>query len=252
MKKNSYAAIFKNGIVENNPTLVQLIGMCPTLAVTTSVINALGMGAAVIVVLTFSNLFISLLRKIIPEQVRIAAYIVVISGFVTAVELLLKAFLPSISASLGLFIPLIVVNCIILARAEAFASKNSPLASVCDGLAMGAGFTIALTVIGFIRELLGTGKVFAGSDGTGGIALLGPSYPPATVFVLPTGAFLTLSFIIAAVQWFRNSSDGKKEKIRVEAIKAQTSSDSPEAGENGTDEASAPASGDECETEAVK
>ena len=223
MKKQSYKDIFRSGIIDNNPTLVQLIGMCPTLAVTTSVVNALGMGVAVIVVLTFSNLFISLLRKIIPSQVRIAAYIVVISGFVTAVELLLKAYLPSISASLGLFIPLIVVNCLILARAEAFASKNAPLASVIDGISMGAGFTIALTVMGFIRELLGTGRVFASADGTGGIALFGAAYPPATIFVLPTGAFLTLSFIIAAVQKFKGVSDDKKEAKRVAEIKAQVS-----------------------------
>ena len=221
MKKSSIKDIFRNGIIDNNPTLVQLIGMCPTLAVTTSVVNSLGMGVAVIVVLTFSNLFISLLRKIIPSQVRIAAYIVVISGFVTAVELLLKAYLPSISASLGLFIPLIVVNCLILARAEAFASKNAPLESVVDGIAMGAGFTIALTVIGFIRELLGTGRVFASADGTGGIALFGSAYPPATIFVLPTGAFLTLSFIIAAVQKFRSVSDEKKEEKRVQGINSQ-------------------------------
>lgn len=221
MEKKRCADILKNGLITNNPTLVQLIGMCPTLAVTTSVINALGMGAAVIVVLTCSNLLISLLRKIIPEQVRIAAYIVIISGFVTAVELILKAYFPAISASLGLFIPLIVVNCIILARAEAFASKNPPLASVVDGLAMGAGFTCALTIIGFIRELLGTGKVFASSDGTGGIALFGSGYSPATIFVLPAGAFLTLAFVVAAVQKIRNTLENKKEKERIQSIRSQ-------------------------------
>jgi len=198
--KNSIGKQFKEGIITNNPTFVQLLGMCPTLAVTTSVINALGMGAAVIVVLTFSNLFVSLVRKIIPKQIRIASYVVIISGFVTAVELILKAYFPAIDASLGLFIPLIVVNCIILARAEAFASKNSPLPSVIDGIATGIGFTFALTCIAFVRELLGTGKLFAAADGTGGITILGDWYPKASTFLLPTGAFLTLGFIISIVQ----------------------------------------------------
>ena len=150
---------FKEGIVTNNPVFVQLLGMCSTLAVTTSVVNAVGMGLAVTVVLTFSNLFISLVRKIIPPQIRIASFIVIISGFVTAVELLIKAFLPSIDSAVGRFIPLIVVNCIILARAEAFASKNPPLPSFIDGIATGAGFTLALVCLGFVRELIGTGKI---------------------------------------------------------------------------------------------
>lgn len=198
--KNSIGKQFREGIISNNPTFVQLLGMCPTLATTTSVINALGMGAAVIAVLTFSNLFISLVRKIIPKHVRIASYIVIISGFVTAVELLIKAFFPAIDASLGLFIPLIVVNCIILARAEAFASKNKPIPSIIDGIATGIGFTFALTCIAFVRELLGTGKLFAAADGSGGITILGDWYPTASIFLLPTGAFLTLGFIIALVQ----------------------------------------------------
>ncbi|MCI9450469.1 MAG: electron transport complex subunit E [Clostridiales bacterium] len=198
--KTSIAKQFREGIITNNPTFVQLLGMCPTLATTTSVMNALGMGAAVTVVLAFSNLFISLVRKIIPKQVRIASYIVIISGFVTAVELIIKAFFPAIDASLGLFIPLIVVNCIILARAEAFASKNSPFPSVIDGIATGIGFLLALTCIAFVRELLGTGAVFAGADGTGGIKLLGDWYSPASIFLLPSGAFLTLGFLIALVQ----------------------------------------------------
>lgn len=221
MKKTSYKKIIMDGLVNNNPTLVQLIGMCPTLAVTTSVINALGMGVAVIAVLTFSNLFISLLRKFIPPQVRIAAYIVVISGFVTAVELILKAYFPSISASLGLFIPLIVVNCIILARAEAFASKNRPLAAVVDGLSMGAGFTVALVLMGFVRELLGTGRVFADSNGLGGIALFGNAYPPATIFVLPTGAFITLAFLVAGVQKIRSIAETAAENKRADEVRAQ-------------------------------
>ena len=215
----SYKKILKDGLLDNNPTLVQLIGMCPTLAVTTSVVNALGMGVAVIAVLTFSNLFISLLRKIIPQQVRIAAFIVVISGFVTAVELILKAFFPAISASLGLFIPLIVVNCIILARAEAFASKNPPLASVVDGLAMGSGFTVALVIIGFIRELLGTGKVFASSDGTGGVSIIGK---PAIIFIAPAGAFFTLAFIVAAYKAIRNRMADREEEMRVQEIHSET------------------------------
>ena len=198
--KNSILKQFKEGIVTNNPIFVQLLGMCPTLATSTSVVNALGMGAAVTAVLTCSNLFISLVRKIIPKQIRIASYIVIISGFVTAVELLIKAFFPAIDASLGLFIPLIVVNCIILARAEAFASKNSPLPSVIDGIATGIGFTFALSCIAVVRELLGTGKLFAAADGTGGVDIFGAGYQPAAIFLLPAGAFLTLGFIIAAVQ----------------------------------------------------
>ncbi len=208
----SYKKILKDGLLDNNPTLVQLIGMCPTLAITTSVSNALGMGVAVIVVLTFSNLFISLLRKIIPTQVRIAAFIVVISGFVTAVDLLIKAYFPEISKSLGLFIPLIVVNCIILARAEAFASKNSPLASVVDGLAMGAGFTCALVIIGFVRELLGKGKVF-------GMTVIGN---PARIFALPAGAFITLAFIVASYKAIRNRIDDREEEDRVLEVHSQT------------------------------
>ena len=197
---NKYLEQLKNGILTQNPTFVQLLGMCPTLATTTSVVNALGMGLATTVVLTFSNLFISLVRKIIPKEVRIASYIVIISGFVTAVELLIKAYLPAIDASLGLFIPLIVVNCIILARAEAFASKNPPLPSLMDGFAMGLGFTCALSLIAAVRELLGTGGLFAAADGTGGVQILGAWFSPVAIFLLPSGAFLTLGFLIALVQ----------------------------------------------------
>ena len=200
MKQNKYLSIFRDGALTNNPTFVQLLGMCPTLAVTTSVTNALGMGAAVIVVLMCSNLFISLVRKLIPPEVRIASYIVIISGFVTAVELVIKAFFPAIDAALGLFIPLIVVNCIILARAEAFASRNPPLPSVVDGLASGIGFTGALTCIAAVRELLGSGRLFAAADGSGGITIFGEWFTPVTIFLLPSGAFLTLGFLIALVQ----------------------------------------------------
>ena len=234
--KNSIGKQFKEGIITNNPTFVQLLGMCPTLATTTSVVNALGMGAAVTVVLTFSNLFISLVRKIIPKQIRIASYIVIISGFVTAVELLIKAFFPAIDAALGLFIPLIVVNCIILARAEAFASKNKPILSVIDGIATGIGFTFALTCIAFVRELLGTGKVFAAADGTGGITVLGSWYPAASVFLLPTGAFLTLGFIIALVQKLTSVAEERKKRHAELALAegeatAEETSASPEAEE---------------------
>ena len=189
---------FKEGLLDNNPVLVQLLGMCPTLATTTSVSNAIGMGLAATAVLICSNLFISLLRKFIPKQVRIAAYIVIISGFVTAVELLMRAYFYDLYQSLGLFIPLIVVNCIILARAEAFASKNKPLPSIIDGAAMGIGFTFALVLLAFVRELLGSGKIF-------GWAIPGYSESPMVIFVLPAGAFISLGLVIAVVQKIRNT-----------------------------------------------
>ena len=198
----------KEGILDNNPTLVQLLGMCPTLATTTSVKNAVGMGLAATAVLIFSNLFVSLLRKFIPKQVRIAAYIVIISGFVTMVELLMKAFLFSLYESLGIFIPLIVVNCIILARAEAFASKNKPLPSAIDGLSMGLGFTFALLLVATVREIIGPGTFL-------GLSLFGDGYAPALLLVMPAGAFLTLGFVIAAVQKLRNM---KEDKARVEKL----------------------------------
>lgn len=213
--KKEIGELFRKDIITNNPTFVQLLGMCPTLATTTSVINAIGMGGAVTVVLAFSNLFISLLRHIIPKQIRIASYIVVISGFVTAVELIIKAFLPSIDASLGLFIPLIVVNCIILARAEAYASKNPPLMSLLDGVATGIGFTLALICIAAIRELLGTGALFAAADGSGGIRVFGDWFSPASIFLLPSGAFLTLGFLIALVQKVRASIS---ERLRLKSL----------------------------------
>lgn len=195
---NKFLKQMKEGILDQNPTLVQLLGMCPTLATTTSVENAFGMGMAATVVLIFSNIFISLLRKFIPKQVRIAAYIVIISGFVTAVELLMQAYFYSLYQSLGLFIPLIVVNCIILARAEAFASKNPVLPSAVDGLAMGLGFTFALVILGTVREILGGGTWL-------GFRVLPASYPNMVIFLLPAGAFLTLGFVIATVQKIRNT-----------------------------------------------
>ena len=181
----------KEGLFTNNPIFVQFLGMCSALAITTSVSNAIGMGISVTVVLICSNVIISLLRKFIVPQVRIAAFIVVISGFVTVVELTMKAFLPDLNKSLGLFIPLIVVNCIILARAESFASKNGVLASAVDGLWQGLGYTFAIIVTSVVRELLGTGKI-------AGVTILGSWYQPANIFILPPGAFLTLAFLVAA------------------------------------------------------
>ena len=203
MKKTGFLSQLKSGILDNNPVLVQLLGMCPTLATTTSVNNAIGMGLAATAVLICSNIFISLLRKFIPKQVRIAAYIVIISGFVTAVELLMRAYFYSLYQSLGLFIPLIVVNCIILARAEAFASKNKVLPSAIDGLSMGLGFTFALLVVSTIREIIGAGTFM-------GIDLFGGHYSPVMIIVSPPGAFLTLGTVIAVVQKIRNTADDKK------------------------------------------
>lgn len=187
---NRFTKIAKNGLFAENPTFVQLIGMCPTLATTTSVKNALGMGIASTFVLIGSNMAISLLRKFIPSKVRIASYIVVIAAFVTVIEMLLKAFLPSISNSLGMFIPLIVVNCIILARAESFASKNGVLESMADGLFMGLGFTMALSLLGAVREILGNGTIFD-------LPLFGSGFKPAIMFILQPGAFITLGTILA-------------------------------------------------------
>ena len=188
----SFAKSLKEGLVTNNPVLVQLIGMCPTLATSTSLTNGIGMGLSATAVLICSNIVISLLRKIIPSKVRIAAYITVIAGFVTMVDLLLQAFIPSLSASLGTFIPLIVVNCIILGRAESFASKNSVGASAVDGLVMGLGFTFALILMSVVRELLGAGTILGGA-----ITVFSQ---PATIMSLPAGALLTLGCIIAVMQ----------------------------------------------------
>ncbi len=210
--KPTFVQQMKEGILTSNPVFVQFLGMCSTLAVTTSVTNAIGMGVSFTAVLIFSNLFISLLRHLIPKQVRIAAYILIISGFVTAVELLVRAYLPDLDKSLGLFIPLIVVNCIILARAESFASKNAPLPSVIDGVASGIGYTLALISLAFVRELLGTGTLFAAADGTGGIRILGDWYSPATIFIMPAGAFLTLGFICAAFNKCRTLVQIKNQK----------------------------------------
>ncbi|MBE6681468.1 MAG: RnfABCDGE type electron transport complex subunit E [Ruminococcaceae bacterium] len=197
IKKHFFSSLF-----DQNPILVQLLGTCPTLATSKTMIDGIGMGLSATAVLILSNLLISLLRKFIPKQVRIAAYIVIISGFVTAVELLIKAYLPSLNESLGIFIPLIVVNCIILARAEAFASKNKPIPSMIDGLFMGIGFTFALGLLGMIREFLGTG------------ALLGKTiikgYPENGFITGNAGAFLALGCLIAAVSFILSVAKNKK------------------------------------------
>lgn len=213
MSFKSFAKQLRNGIIDNNPVFIQLLGMCPTLATTTSVKNAVGMGLAATAVLICSNILISLLRKFIPKQVRIAAYIVIISGFVTAVELLIKAYFYDLYGSLGLFIPLIVVNCIILARAEAFASKNPVLPSAVDGLSMGLGFTFALIIIATVREILGNGTFL-------GISLFGDAFSPAIIFILPSGAFLTLGFIVAVVQKLNNNAKDKQ-NARAAAAEAE-------------------------------
>ena len=188
-EKKSLGKVFFNGIIPENPTFRLVLGTCPTLAVTTSALNGLGMGAAATFVLVCSNIAISLLRKFIPDQVRIPAFIVVIATFVTMVQLIMQAFLPSLYESLGIFIPLIVVNCIILARAEAFASKNGPMLSAADGLGMGVGFTLALTLIGAVRELIGSGSIF-------GQNILGASYEPMLLIVLASGGFLTFGLLL--------------------------------------------------------
>ena len=178
-----------NGIIKENPAFILMLGMCPTLAVTTSAINGLGMGLSSLVVLAISNVVISLLRKVIPDEVRLPAFIVIVASFVTVVELLMEAYMESLYASLGIYIPLIVVNCIILGRAEAYASKNPPLLSLFDGLGMGLGFTVALVIIGSARELLGAGSIF-------GIALPG-NFEPIAFFVRAPGAFLVLAVVVA-------------------------------------------------------
>ena len=203
---------FEEGLLSKNPVFVQLLGMCSTLAITTSLFNGLGMGLSVTIILICSNVLISALRKVIPNEIRIAAYIVIIAGFVTIVDLLLQAFLPELANSLGVFIPLIVVNCIILGRAEAFASKNTVLASALDGLFQGIGYTVALVIMCVIRELLGSGTFGAGVlNGGEGIRILAEGYP-AMQMVMPVGGFLTLGFAIAGFQWYmRRRQNQKKE-----------------------------------------
>ena len=204
--------MFKEGLLTKNPVLAQLLGMCSVLAITTSLFNGIGMGLSVTLILICSNMLISALRKVIPSQIRIAAYITIIAGFVTIVDLLLKAFIPALSDSLGVFIPLIVVNCIILGRAESFASKNGVLASAMDGLTQGVGYTVALVVMCVIRELLGSGTFGGGLlNGGEGIRIIPEGYP-AMQMVMPVGGFLTLGFVVAGFQWLTRHMRNKKKE----------------------------------------
>lgn len=193
----NYIKILFNGIVKENPTFVLLLGMCPTLATTTSAMNGMSMGLATMFVLICSNIVISLIKNITPDKVRIPVFIVVIASFVTILQMVMQAFVPEVYATLGLFIPLIVVNCIILGRAEAFACKNGPVASLFDGVGIGLGFTLGLTLLGSVRELLGAGSLF-------GVVLL-PEACNMLLFVLPPGAFITLGYLIAIVNKFKKA-----------------------------------------------
>ena len=205
---------FMEGLLTQNPVLVQVLGMCSTMAITTSFFNGLGMGVAVLVILTLSNVIISLIRKIVPDKIRIAMFIVVIAGFVTVVDLFLQAFVPALAESLGVFIPLIVVNCMVLGRAEAFASKNGVLASAVDGLCQGIGYTVALIIVCVIRELLGNGTFGGGLLGPGGAGIqIIPQPFPAMQMVMPVGGFLVLGFVIAGSQALMSYLE-KKNKLK--------------------------------------
>jgi electron transport complex protein RnfE len=199
-KSRSITTEFMKGIVRENPVFVQVLGMCPTLAVTTSVENGIGMGLATTFVLVFSALIASLIKKIVPNEVRIPVYAVIIATFVTIADLILKAFLPPLSASLGPYVPLIVVNCIIMGRVEAFATRNGPGISVVDALGMGAGFTVSLMVLGAVREILGNGSIL-------GFALFGEAFNPMLVMILPPGAFLTLGILMAIFNALKAKTD---------------------------------------------
>ncbi len=204
---NSYLERLYNGIVKENPTFILMLGMCPTLAVTTSAFNGLGMGLSTLAVLVVSNLIISALRNVIPDKVRIPAYIVIVASLVTVVQLLIQAYIPALYDALGIYIPLIVVNCIILGRAEAYASKNPPLLAGFDGIGMGLGFTIALTCMGFFRELIGAGTVFSGTSFAYSLPKI---YEPISIFVLAPGAFLVLALIIAFLNAMNIENNGNK------------------------------------------
>ena len=195
-----------NGLVKENPTFVLMLGMCPTLAVTTSAINGIGMGLSTTAVLIMSNMMISMLRKIIPDSVRMPAFIVVVASFVTIVDFLMEGFVPSLYDSLGLYIPLIVVNCIILGRAESYASKNPVIPSIFDGIGMGLGFTVGLTSIGIVRELIGSGKIF-------NMQILPDSYEPFTIFILAPGAFFVLACLVALQNKVKNNLARKGKKV---------------------------------------
>lgn len=209
-EKKGFFSVFLNGLIWENPTFTLMLGMCPTLAITTAGSNGIGMGLATTFVLVCSNLFISLLRKVIPDKVRIPAFIVVIASFVTILEMLLKAFLPDLSEALGMYIPLIVVNCIIFARAEAFAFKNGPVASVADGLGMGLGFTCAITILSCIRELLGNGTIFDA-------AVMPASYQPMGIMLNVPGGFVTLGLLLILVNAIKKLA-AKKSAARKEGL----------------------------------
>ena len=206
MKPNTPAERLYNGIIKENPTFVLMLGMCPTLAITTSATNGIGMGLTTTVILAASNLMISLLRNFIPDRVRMPAFIVVVASFVTIVQMLLQGFIPSLYSALGIYIPLIVVNCIILGRAESYASKNPVIPSMFDGIGMGLGFTFGLTCIGLIRELLGAGQIF-------GMQVMPSAYEPITIFILAPGAFFVLECLVA----IQNKVKSKKPKKAGEA-----------------------------------
>ncbi|MCI6028009.1 MAG: electron transport complex subunit E [Clostridiales bacterium] len=206
--KTKMSSVFLNGVLTENPIFRLVLGMCPTMAVTTAAINGIGMGLAATFVLIGSNTVISILRKFVPDEVRIPAFVLIICTFVTMVQMLLQAFVPSLYESLGMFIPLIVVNCIILARAEAFASKNGVLASAVDGAGMGIGFTLALTLIAGIRELIGAGTIF-------GVSVFGGGYEPMLVMILPTGGFLTLGILMGIINALAQRTE--KKRIKKEA-----------------------------------
>ena len=205
---NKAAERLYNGLVKENPTFVLMLGMCPTLAVTTLAVNGIGMGLTTTVILALSNVMISALRKVIPDGVRMPAYIVIVASFVTIVQFLLQAYLPNLYDSLGIYIPLIVVNCIILGRAEAYASKNPVIPSFFDGLGMGLGFTVGLTAIGIVRELIGSGKIF-------GFQVMPSAYEPVTIFILAPGAFLVLTLLVALQNRVKRSLEKKGIEMKI-------------------------------------
>ena len=209
-KQKNFLQVFFNGLITENPIFTLMLGMCPTLAITTAASNGIGMGLAATFVLVCSNLFISLLRKVIPDKVRIPAFIVVIASFVTILEMLLKAYIPALSESLGMYIPLIVVNCIIFARAEAFAFKNGPVLSLADGLGMGLGFTVAITILSCIRELFGNGTIF-------GAQIMPESYQPMGIMLNVPGGFVTLGLLLALVNAIKKLAE-KKAAARKEEL----------------------------------
>ena len=210
----NFKSQLKEGIITQNPVLVQQLGLCSTMAITTSLFNGLGMGVSVLIILTCSNIVISLLRRVIPNEIRIASFVVVIAGFVTMVDLLIQAFLPDLSSSLGVFIPLIVVNCIILGRAEAFSYKNGVLASTVDGICQGIGYTLVLVAMSVIREFLGSGSFGGGVlNGGAGIQIFPADYG-AVLMILPFGGFITLACLFALVQWALKRAENKKKEAK--------------------------------------